>query len=145
MNILAFEEGLIEKLSKELDKPENWKNGTSTIKHITKNYIIFFSNYDDYISLIAPACYNFQYKNLTQECGKKVKNIYDINRKLELKLMEENARLALIKEFELDTRASKLKALNKISEQPEIKTLEELILPKKKKSWRNWFKTSFFN
>jgi len=152
MNINAFEIALIDKLSKELDITENWKNGTlNSLHHISKDYVFHLGNYDETLSLISPKMYTFTNPKLTNEIYKKAKKIYDDCLQKDILQMQDQTRKKLIEEFGLETRATKLKALEIISEQmtdsepfpidetTEIKNVEiELKLPKKKKWWK-WF------
>ena len=154
MNIQAFETALVEKLSKELDTPENWKNnssGTSSIQHISKDYLLYLSDFDKSVCLISPKLYNFVDVKLTNGIYKKAFKIFEDNKVKIKKEIEEKTRKALIEEFGLESRASKLRALEEISKiLPDEKPLNDekitenkqeiaLNLPKKKKRFWEWF------
>ena len=136
MDILAFEEALVEKLSKELDIPENWKEGPlNSLHHKSKDYILHLGNYDETITIVAPKLYEFANPKLTNEIYKKSKKIFDDLSQKSTTERQEQTRRNLIEEFGLETRATKLKALEKISKLPDTTTEIELKLPKKKKWW----------
>jgi len=111
MDIKAFEIALVEKLSRELDKPENWKNnssGTSSIQHLRKNYLLYLSDIDKSVCLIAPNLYSFVDPKLTNGIYQKSIKIFEDNKIRLKKELDEKIRKSLIDG--LESRASKLRA-----------------------------------
>jgi predicted mannosyl-3-phosphoglycerate phosphatase (HAD superfamily) len=140
INIREFEIDLVKKLSEKLDESNNWETSLSSLKHKTENITLFFSSYNEEVSLFSPK-YDFTYIELTEEIHKKAKKIHDDICISEKAINDEATRKKIIEFFGLNDQLSKLENLKEYSEPipetiPETIT-EPLILPKKKKKF--WF------